>query len=260
MPQHGNMGTQLSARVGAGSDFAETRPYQVGDDPRHIDWRASARSRLPLTRTYLAELSRPLGLLIDRNASMRFGSRVRLKAAQALRMALWLATSAQNEGRETAALLHDRPLKWLPPQRGMRSLQTLITQANAPCPPIEPENSARWPESLSMLLAHLPAGSELVLISDFNGLQEQDERLLRQLGHHCEVRAVHILDPLEQHWPDSFSAHLQWGMHELTHGQQDLLNSAQQRWLSDLEAQLNQAGIGYQTLMADSDFPMQEVA
>jgi len=259
-PLHASMGNLLSARTGAGSDFAEVRAYQAGDDPRHIDWRATARSRLPLTRTYHAELSRPLGLLIDRSASMRFGTRVRLKAAQALRIALWLAASAQNEGRETATLLFDQEIHWLPAQRGMKGLQALIAQANTPCPPVEPSDEQHWSEPLVMLRRQLPAGSQLVLISDFNDLQEQDESALRQLGQHCDTRAVHILDPLEQHWRGSFSAQLHWGTRSMPTEQRGLLHAEQERWQTHLVEQLQNAGIGYNKLMADSDFPMQEMA
>lgn len=259
-PLQGSMGNLLSARTGAGSDFAEVRAYQAGDDPRHIDWRATARSRQALTRTYHAELSRPLGLLIDRSASMRFGTRVRLKAAQALRMALWLTANAHAEGRETAVLILDQEIHWLPAQSGMQGLQTLIAQANAPCPPAEPSDSQHWSEPLVILRQQLPAGSQLMLISDFNNLQERDEPALRQLGQHFDTRAVHILDPLEKHWPGRFSAQLHWGTHSMPTEQQARLRATQERWQNNLVEWLQHAGIGYQELMADNDFPMQGMA
>lgn len=131
----GRPGERISPRQGSGTDFAEPRAYQPGDDPRRLDWRATARSGTPLVRTYHAEFSRPLCLVIDRRASMRFGTRTRLKITQAVRVALWLAGRESRTGGELAAVLLDAPCQWLPPARGGRALMRLVDNAVAPCPP-----------------------------------------------------------------------------------------------------------------------------
>lgn len=257
-PQQGRGGSLLASRSGGGSDFAELRPYQPGDDPRHIDWRASARARQPLTRSYHTELARPLCLLIDRGPSMRFGSRVRIKAAQALRLAVWLAAGALREGRECSALLLDDTPHWLPPQRGMAGLQALIALANRPCPPQQAAAVAsEWTHHLAALRQRLPAGSELLLISDFNRLGESDQSALRQLGRHCDTRAVQVLDPLEQALPTGIRAQLRWGSASVQAGGQARIAARQQRWLSELAERLRLAGIDHQVLSSDSDFPLE---
>lgn len=58
--------------TGAGSsiDFQDHRPYVPGDDPRHIDWHAYARTGLYTTKLYREEV-RPLAdLAIDTSRSM----------------------------------------------------------------------------------------------------------------------------------------------------------------------------------------------
>lgn len=63
-------GTALSRRTGHGLDFHELRPYQPGDDIRHIDWNATARLGAPQVRRYREEHGRNILLLADLSRSM----------------------------------------------------------------------------------------------------------------------------------------------------------------------------------------------
>ncbi len=55
---------------GASIDFQDHRPYLPGDDPRHIDWAAYARSGNYIMKLYREEVSPRVDLLIDTSASM----------------------------------------------------------------------------------------------------------------------------------------------------------------------------------------------
>src|SRR5262249_15799253 len=50
-----NTGRLLSARRGAGHDLLLLRDYQPHDDLRHIDWKATARSRNLVIKEFAAE-------------------------------------------------------------------------------------------------------------------------------------------------------------------------------------------------------------
>jgi len=194
----GRFGEQATTAIGSGSDFAELRGYYAGDDPRHIDWRATARSKVPLLRTYHSEFSQPYCLLIDRRSAMRFATRKRLKVTQALRAALWLGGREARLGREISAVILDAPCYWLPPQPALQGLQLLSKLANPSCPP-EPEQTHEisWKAIFSGLKQHVAQGSDLILLSDFSGLGKQDDKMLRMLGNHCRVIAITIFDPSE---------------------------------------------------------------
>ena len=223
--QQGQAGEQISTNIGSGSDFSEVRSYYSGDDPRHIDWRATARSQIPLVRTYHQELSQPLCLVIDRRATMRFATRTRLKVTQALRLALWMGGKEARLGREISAVLLDSPCHWLPAHQGLSSLKLIARLANTPCPPSEPElkpaHKTSWNTIFSGLRQHIPQGSELVLLSDFIGLGDKENKTLRNLGKHCSTRAIQIFDPSEASSTSSqvsnpiadfpTSIQLQWG-------------------------------------------------
>ncbi|MGH7706630.1 MAG: DUF58 domain-containing protein, partial [Vulcanimicrobiaceae bacterium] len=76
-------------RRGDGYEFAELRAYAPGDDPRRIDWAATARSGTMQTRVLFEEHALTLAVAIDASASMQIG-RTRSQAEVAAEAArLW---------------------------------------------------------------------------------------------------------------------------------------------------------------------------
>lgn len=57
-------------RIGTGLEFHDYRDYVPGDEPRHIDWRASARGRELKLRRFNAEGAAEWMIALDRSASM----------------------------------------------------------------------------------------------------------------------------------------------------------------------------------------------
>jgi hypothetical protein len=221
--QQGKMGEHQSLLTGSGGDFADLRAYHAGDDIRHIDWRATARSQTPSIKTFHREFSQPICLLIDRRSSMRFATRSRLKVTQALRMALWQGGQEARAGREISAVILDEQSHWLAPGQGFVSLEVIAKLANKPCPPQESKNEVSWKRVFSGLQQHIPQGSELLIVSDFYGLNEGDNKYLRNLARHCQMRAIQIIDPSEDPESDRFysqsffSLTRQLFWHQLTH-------------------------------------------
>ena len=88
------IGGHLSRFRGRGMEFDESRVYQPGDDPRNMDWRVTARVGIPHVKLFREERERPVWLLVDQGAAMRFGTRVAFKsviAAQAAALLGWAA-------------------------------------------------------------------------------------------------------------------------------------------------------------------------
>lgn len=61
----GNEGTHVVRQVGKGRDFEQLREYQPGDDYVDIDWKATARRRMPVTRTYQIERTQEVYVIVD---------------------------------------------------------------------------------------------------------------------------------------------------------------------------------------------------
>ena len=59
------LGVRPRRRRGDGLDFDSLREYVIGDEPRNIDWRATARRGRPIVRTHRHEESRTILVAVD---------------------------------------------------------------------------------------------------------------------------------------------------------------------------------------------------
>lgn len=96
----GLAGNWAGAGVGSSIDFQDHRPYLPGDDPRHIDWQAYARSGHYIMKLYREEVSPRLDLVFDHSASMRLNP---AKAARSLELYLFCRESAARSGASLRA-------------------------------------------------------------------------------------------------------------------------------------------------------------
>jgi len=194
-----------SAWLGRGLDYEESRPYAAGDDIRDMDWRTTARSGRPFLKIYREERQPMLHLVVDRGASLRFGTRRRLKVAQAARVAILLAFTAAQDNTAVGATLWDQRDLELPPLHGRVGALTLAEAVVAACPPLpqrSPDEPLRDLDRLVWLDANLPRGTRLVLVSDFSCLEQAHEARLARLAERLDVLAVAISDPAERALPD----------------------------------------------------------
>jgi uncharacterized protein (DUF58 family) len=139
-------GVRDARRLGEGRSFARLRDYVVGDDPRHIDWKATARRGHPISREFTVEQSQTIYVLVDAGRSMTqlAGSYPRFEYA--LSSALVLADVAVRAGDRVGAMVFDDELRALvPAQRGVGALHALRT-ALVPVQPtlVEPDYSAAF--------------------------------------------------------------------------------------------------------------------
>ena len=100
-------GAVLMRHKGEGSEFDSLREYVTGDDVRAIDWRATARARNVVVRTWRPERDRHIVLALDtgRAAAARVGDAPRLDAA--LDACLLLAAIAARAGDRVALVAAD---------------------------------------------------------------------------------------------------------------------------------------------------------
>lgn len=84
---------------GQGSEFDSLRDYVLGDDPRAIDWRASARRQHLVTRQYRPERDRRVLCVLDtgRTSASRIAARARL--AQSRQPAITEQSEASGQPR-----------------------------------------------------------------------------------------------------------------------------------------------------------------
>lgn len=204
---------------GRGMEYAESRPYQPGDDPRSIDWRVTARTGRAYTKLFREEREHPVLLSVDLRPAMFFATRGVFKAVLAARAAALLAWAAVQAGERVGVqLLTADGVTSRRPGRGRRAALGLC-RALAGAPGFaaaatpgavtpaarEPHAPAPGGPTLTAALAELAAvtrpGARVVLIGDFHDLDETATRRLGDLARHAEVLALLIHDRLEAELP-----------------------------------------------------------
>lgn len=116
-------------RLGMGTEFAELRDYRVGDDPRLIDWKATARRDRPLLRVLEPEQEQTLIILLDRGRLMTAKVEGLTRFDHGLNALLSLATAGLHRGDRVGVGVFDREMYcWIPPERCQHRLPKLIEQ------------------------------------------------------------------------------------------------------------------------------------
>jgi uncharacterized protein (DUF58 family) len=122
-----------SLRVrGGDTEFERLRPYQVGDEIRHVDWRASARRDDLVVRQYQAESNQNVVFAIDTGRGMRGESHGITSIDHALGAALLTADVALRGGdRAGLFTFDDKPRSFLRPTGGRSGGRKLTRAAHA---------------------------------------------------------------------------------------------------------------------------------
>lgn len=115
-----------SREQGVGTEFESLAEFREGDDPRRIDWRATARMRHRVIRRFQIERHRDVMIVVDCGRLMGADAGRGTKLDCAVDSALLLARVALESGdRCGIALFDDRVRGYLPPQSGKHSLRWL---------------------------------------------------------------------------------------------------------------------------------------
>lgn len=183
------LGAHGRRRAGAGDDFWQYRPAQIGDSRRAIDYRRSAMGDTEFVREREWQIVQSVMLWVDQGASMRFASSDMLpqKIERARVLALAIAIML-NHGGERVGLTGAE----LPPRAGRPQIlslaQLLCRDDTADYAP--PEHRAMIPHA------------RVVFISDFMGDIDGVRTALTKAADRG-VRGVlcHVLDPSEEAFP-----------------------------------------------------------
>ncbi|MGM0843610.1 MAG: DUF58 domain-containing protein [Bacillota bacterium] len=113
-------------KSGAG-EFSKIRSYAVGDDPRKINWRQTAKLQEVMTNEYEPEHGKYITVLIDcgrmMGAELTKGNRLE----RALEAAMTVSAAALQKGDYVSVLAFSKDVKvFVPPAKGMAHLQTIL--------------------------------------------------------------------------------------------------------------------------------------
>ncbi len=153
-----------SRKFGIGTEFAELREYNAGDDPRLMDWKATARRSRPLVRVLEPEQEQTLIILLDRGRLMTAGVEGLQRFDWGLNAALALAMTGIKRGDRVGIGVFDRTIHtWIPPQRGDRHFTTLLEKLT----PIQPDlTEPDYMSAVSNILSQQTRRALVVMITD----------------------------------------------------------------------------------------------
>jgi uncharacterized protein (DUF58 family) len=188
-------GDRLAPGVGSGTELAQLRPYQLGDDVRQLDPAASARTGIAHVRLQVPERILTTWLVLDVSASMAFGTAERLKCDVAEGVAQVVGRTATRHGGRLAVLTAGGPERVLPPRGGPNArlgLRRLLEQGVA----VDGVSDRGIGPVLHRVgrLARQPG--LIVVVSDFRGPLDW-HKPLRALAARHRLIAIEIRDPRE---------------------------------------------------------------
>ncbi|MDX1351544.1 MAG: DUF58 domain-containing protein [Thiomicrorhabdus sp.] len=250
-------GEQTSQFMGAGLEYEESRAYQPGDEIRRINWRLMARTGKAYTKLFQEERQENWFILVDHRASMRFGTRKRLKATQAARVAGYFAWLAQQMNIPVACGRLAEGFVQSPIYEGKSIYSHVMEFISQPCPPImnETQIEPSLNDVLISLTGQLQPGSRLIVISDFHDIDPRTTELLTALQSRVAIKAVCIQDIAETQLPDIEGLQLQSMVDQQVYAFADAEQRLNyQAWSVDyhnaIQQMLNQAAVGVYSVFA----------
>jgi uncharacterized protein (DUF58 family) len=180
---------------GQGSEFDSLREYVIGDDVRSIDWRATARRRDVVVRTWRPERDRRILIVLDtgRTSAGRVGGIPRLDTA--MDAALLLTALAVRAGDRIDFLAVDRRLRARVVGASRSAVLPAITEAMAAIEPELVETDAAALASAALTTAR--QRSLIVLLTDLNPAAVEEGLLPRLplLAARNQVLVAAVADP-----------------------------------------------------------------
>lgn len=171
-------------RPGDGYEFDRVREYAEGDDPRRIDWAATARIGALQTRVYLEETMLVLAALVDESPSMAVGRERALRDAADDALRAWFGAAEATD--RTRRIVDERVLA--------DRRAAVDARAKAPF-------DVR--RLLEFALRALPAGSSFLFVTDGLDLagDAAADGLLERAGRRFDATVLLAADPWMEDLP-----------------------------------------------------------
>ncbi len=162
-------GVRNLRRRGEGQGFAGLREYAVGDDPRHIDWKASAKRAKLITREFTIERAQTVITLIDAGRGMTQLAGDFPRFEHALSSAMILTDIAATAGDRVGTLVFDDEIRaFVPAQRSRGALHAI---RDAVVPVTASSREPDYASAFRFLATHQRKRALVVLFTDVLGVR-----------------------------------------------------------------------------------------
>ncbi|MBL8763895.1 MAG: DUF58 domain-containing protein [Phycisphaerae bacterium] len=188
-------GERRSKKRGQSVEFADHRPYVVGDDLRRIDWNIFGRLDRLFLKLYLEEEDLSLQIVIDASGSHDCGEPGKFVFMQRLAMALGYI-GLVNLHRVTVTVIGGASGAVTSAVRDLRGRVRTRDLARFICS-VEPGGAAAFTEGCKRVALSRRGKGVMVVLSDFLIKEGYEDGLRLLLGHGYDVFAIQVLSPQE---------------------------------------------------------------
>ena len=189
------IGLHKSPYHGFSVEFSEHRPYGIGDEVRHIDWKLWSKTNKYYVKQFEEETNLKANIILDQSNSMRYASEETSKFEYAKILAASFAyILIKQQDAVGLALFSETINKLIPPRSVPSHLNILLSNMES----AEPSDKTNIANALHYSAEGISKRGLVIVISDLmddpssiiNGL-----RHLRHKGH--EVIVFHVIDKNE---------------------------------------------------------------
>jgi uncharacterized protein (DUF58 family) len=185
-------GERRSKRRGEGAEFADHRPYVVGDDLRFVDWNIFGRLDQLFLKIFLVEQDLSVQIVLDTSASAGTGEP--LKSRAILRLGAALAyVGLVNNSRVTVSTFADGLVGQLANMRGRNYLPRMADfLLNA-----DSDGPSHFEKACKQLASGRIGTGLMIVVSDFLFKEGYEEALRRLVSRHYDLYCIQMLSPQE---------------------------------------------------------------
>ena len=178
-------GLHRSPFHGFSAEFSQYRHYRPGDDLKHVDWKAFARTDRLYTRQFRETTNLSALFVVDVSRSMNFAGKFDL----ARQVTSILGTLVLDQGDAAGVLAVDDRARLVPPRSGHHHLRVFLSQVAQ----LTPTGGASLGDALRQAASVMKRRGLVIVVSDFYEEEEAlpQVRRLARMGH--DVVVVHTL-------------------------------------------------------------------
>jgi uncharacterized protein (DUF58 family) len=185
-------GERRSKRRGQSAEFADHRPYVVGDDMRFVDWNIYGRLNQLFVKLFLEELDLTVHIACDCSLSMSTGDPRKDEFGRKLAAALGYI-GLVNNNRVTVSMFADGVVRQLANMRGRNYLGQLGEMiAGTEC-----SSASDFDAACRHIEASRTGRGIVIILSDFLFKGGYDSGLRRLIGRNHDLYVIQILSRQE---------------------------------------------------------------
>ncbi len=193
------LGLHKSPFRGFSAEFAEYRQYVPGDEIRYLDWKLYGKTDRYYIKQFEAESNLSCHIVLDKSASMSYGSGSVTKLQYGCYLAASLAYFMMMQRDAMGLVLFDTEVRsMLPPRSRMTHLHLVLAELEN----LSPGGGTEAKKPLHDLAEGIKRRGLIVMISD---LFDEPDNILSGLQHFRflgnDVILFHIVDPAELKFP-----------------------------------------------------------